>query len=491
MPEQWSYHWDRELSGEGIFYFSIDEALNNIFVNGASLRDLVVRRVARLYLGPPKFISLEFTDKFGDLVVKRCDEVTDKIRVVPWKISGGKGNPQKVYKYIKETVVKDINLLLGHIIPLLNENFRLTETFSHKLQNFPPNPSFIINLLERSVSRFKIVLEELFQTGPIHREMRSRRDYHGSRLYTGSSLNLSPYRIYIKSWHDHETILNRMISQTAYYLMCAAELVGGMVDGERSELCQTLFRSAAGIMDRYHLWAFFTIDILEESKILERLISEGNRLYNEIYSIFRMIRDTVIYLNLIHPLQGDGVEMPLQEFYSIYELWAISRIWDKFRQMGFHIKSVEKGLSHLPSSKISIRMERGNESATIIWEVKLNAIEHSTYYGDLLQALGGGGSVIKPDITVLYESEGHKMALVGDVKFSVTDTGLPRLESIYKVLSYVEDLRKSPLFRGWDLEGLLVYPGMVSPVSVPSSQSGSHIHVFPLNTSNREFGVFD
>ncbi|WP_237779365.1 hypothetical protein [Methanothermobacter sp. K4] len=455
------------------------------------MRDLLVRRAARLYLGSPKSISLEFTDKFGDLVVKRCDEVTDKIRVVPWKISGGEGNPQKVYKYIKETVVEDINLLIGHIIPLLNENFRLTETFSHQLQkDFPPSPSFIINLLEQSVSRFRIALEKLFQTGPIHREMHSRRDYHGSRLYTGSSMNLSPYRIYIKSWHDHETILNRMISQTAYYLMCAAELVGGMVDGERSELCQTLFRSAAGIMDRYHLWAFFTIDILEESRVIERLISQGNRLYNEIYSIFRIIRDTVIYLNLIHPLQGDGVEMPLQEFYSVYETWAISRIWDKFRQMGFHIKSVEKSLPRIPSSKMSIRMERGNESAMIIWEVKLNAIEHSTYYGDLLQAFGGGGSVIKPDITVLYESEGHKRALVGDVKFSVTDTGLPRLESVYKVLSYVEDLRKSPLFRGWDLEGLLVYPGMVSPVTVPSSQSGSHIHVFPLNTSNREFGLF-
>ncbi|WP_187239619.1 hypothetical protein [Methanothermobacter sp. KEPCO-1] len=47
---------------------------------------------------------------------------------------------------------------------------------------------------------------------------------------------------------------------------------------------------------------------------------------------------------------------------------------------------------------------------------------------------------------------------MGDVKFSLTDTGLPQLESVYNVLSYVEDPGKSPLFKGWDPEGLLVTP---------------------------------
>jgi len=82
-------------------------------------------------------------------------------------------------------------------------------------------------------------------------------------------------------------------------------------------------------------------------------------------------------------------------------------------------------------------MKRDNE--TIIWEVKLNATQHSTYYDEILRNLDGPENIIKPDIIVLFKSQGKNKALIGDVKFLMTDNGLPRLESVYKILSYVID----------------------------------------------------
>jgi len=49
-----------------------------------------------------------------------------------------------------------------------------------------------------------------------------------------------------------------MISQTVYYLIYASILVGKMSDDEKRRVVERTFKSASELMNRYHLWYFFT-----------------------------------------------------------------------------------------------------------------------------------------------------------------------------------------------------------------------------------------
>ena len=55
---------------------------------------------------------------------------------------------------------------------------------------------------------------------------------------------------------------------------------------------------------------------------------------------------------------------------------------------------------------------------------------------------------IKPDVTLLFEYRNLKKALIGDVKFTMKKgkSALPKLESLYKVVSYMEDLKRFSYF---------------------------------------------
>lgn len=82
----------------------------------------------------------------------------------------------------------------------------------------------------------------------------------------------------------------------------------------------------------------------------------------------------------------------------------------------------------------------------------------------------------------------YKKVLLGDVKFSIKkESSLPKLESLYKVLSYLEDLKRSDLFKDYPVEGILIYPGIINPAKTPYGENENHINIAPLNMFNQDF----
>jgi hypothetical protein len=174
----------------------------------------------------------------------------------------------------------------------------------------------------------------------------------------------------------------------------------------------------------------------------------------------------------------------------------VAKIWETFKAKGFEMENVEfnevKISSYnLISAKMALNLKKDDSKAKIIWEMHLDPSEHSKYYGGLINGLhlNDKDTKIKPDVSVIIDSPEQKKVLIGDVKFTMKKgkSALPKLESLYKVLSYMEDLKDSYLFKGFKVEGLLIYPGIMDPAKTPHLENENYINLNPLNMFNQNF----
>ncbi|MBP2046737.1 hypothetical protein [Methanobacterium aggregans] len=493
--DSYKYYWDNDVTLNHclIKIDSLDD-VEKIRINGLNAKELLDK--GKIYLrisGNDKKLSKDLYDTFGDIIIEYDNEIIEKIRVAPWKLSNGKETPEDVYSYVSNKVFDDVNSFLSYVVKVMRRDLKSIDNFSYQfLDNFPISYEFLVNLLNHNVKLLENSLLQLYHNGPIHKEINIKQDYNGSNLVLSSLINTSPYNLYTKKYHTHETLLNQMMFQSAYYMKYASKLIEEKLgtDKQLKERVNHIFRSSDSLMNKYDLWSFFTLEVLDDSQIKQKLLSQNNKFYVDIYNVFRVVKDIIIYINFIAALSLDkGVEMALNEFYTIYEIWSIAKICENFEKNGFVLEEVETGSFNLISAKMCLKLRKNDVVANVIWEIKLDARTHSTYYGGLISEISDSGlnTMIKPDITIMIESDNVKKAFIGDVKFTLKESYIPKLESLYKVLSYLEDLKGSPLFKGYDVEGLLVYPGNMSFVKTPPIENENYINITPVNMFEQNF----
>lgn len=496
----YEYYWDddKEINRRIISFNNLND-LERIKINGLNAKKLLNKQ--KLSLGVwdnSKTIYTPLYDKFGDLVVEYNDEVIRKLRIVPWKLAKKQKVPEVVYNFIVNDIFKDINYFLSFIIKNIKKDIKSIDSFSYQLLNeFPKSKDFLVSLLEHNFKLLEKSLFGVYNNGPLHKEIQIITAYSGSQLVLTSLINPKPYKHYTKKQHSHETILNKMMFQSAYFMMQASKMIENGLDKKEKDLknrVNEIFKKSNFLLNKYDLWSFYSNEVLDDGEIRSKLITQNNPFYQEVYTFFRIIKDIITYISVIAALRTEkGINMALSEFYSIYEIWTITTIWKAFNEKGFELKNVEFNEVHITpfnliQGKLALNLVKDAFKAKIIWEIKLKPREHSTYYGGLVKELNLNEKPIKPDIVILMEIDEYKKALIGDVKFIIKkNSPLPKPESLYKVLAYLEDFKRSYIFKGHEVEGLLVYPGNMNSTKTPKTKNGNCINITPLNMFNQDF----
>jgi hypothetical protein len=493
--DDYQYYWDDnyQLNRKLISFDSYDD-LENIKINGINAQELLNKqKIDFRLIDGRNTLSTGLYDKFGEILIEKNNEIVRKIRISPWKLSKKKGTPQEVYEFISNDIFSDINSFLSYVIKKLRKDIKSIDSFSyHLLDEFPKSYDFLINLLEYASRLLEDSLVQLFHSGPLHKDLTMKKDYSGSQLVLSSLVNPSPYHAYIKKQHTHDTVLNQMMFQASYYLMNASKLIEPRVEKKNRYLKQvtrSITLKTQKQLNEYHLWSFYNLEILDDSDIRSKLLSQNNPYYLQIYKVFRIVKDVIVYMALIAALHLEkGIEMGLKEFFTIYEIWSIAKIWETYQKNGFELQRVEIDSCNLISTKMVLILKKNNLNVKIFWEIHLDPYTHSTYYGGLIDSDKKDSNPIKPDVTIMIECMDYKKVFIGDVKFSMKkESPLPKLDSLYKVLSYLEDLKKSPLFKGAEVSGLLIYPGDMMATKTPLSENENNIYITPLNMFNDDF----
>lgn len=501
---EFKYYWDDdEKLNRGLISFDSLNDLNNVKINGLNARELLNKQKLKIgYYNNSVTIFKKLSDMFGDLIIEKNGEIIKKIRIVPWKLSKRNKTPQEVYKYIVDDIFADISSFLNYIIQNMKNDLKSIDSFSYQfLEEFPKSTDFFVYILDHHCNSLEKSLFNIYNSGPIHKEIEIRNDYHGSQLVLSSLINPSPYKLYNKKLHTHETILNKMIFQTAFFMMHASKIIENRLETKNLNLkfkTEGIYRKCNLLLNEYDLWSFYSTEILDEIEIKSKLVSQNNPFYKDVYKVFKIVKDIIIYISLLAALRvEDGVEMPLTEFYTIYEVWTVSKLWKTFKNKGFQLENIKirsMNLNNFNDSipiKLALNLIKNNFKVIIIWGVILDPSDHSTYYGGLISGLNQDDkdTKVKPDIIVILDCLDLKKVLIGDIKFSLKEKNLPKLDSLYKVLSYMEDLKRSDLFKGYNVEGLLIYPGNTRCVKTPQINNENYINITPLNMFNQDFEI--
>lgn len=488
------YFWDNDydLNRKLINIDSLDE-IKKYKINGINAQELLNKqKIDFKVVNGQKFISKDLYDKYGEIHIDYNDETIRKIRITPWKLSKGLKTPKEVYEFVSDDIFQDINSFLSYVIRNLRKNIKSVDSFSyHFLEEFPKSYDFLVNLLDYNSKLLEDNLLKLYHNGPIHKEITLNQDYSGSQLVLTSLIN-SPYPSYIKKQHSHNTLLNHMMFQSSYCMMFASKLIESRLKDENKHLktsTKRIFHTSQKQLNEYNLWTFHNLEVLDDSEIRSKLLSQNNPYYIGIYKVFRIVKDIIIYLTLIAALRLDeGIEMALRKFYGIYEIWAIATLLKTYQKSGFELENVELDSFNSISAKMILILRNKDVKIKIFWEIRLDPVTHSTYYGGLIDENNNINlKPIKPDIIIIMESDKSKKVFIGDVKFIIKKKShLPKLDSFYKVLSYMEDLKRSPLFQGAEVAGLLIYPGNTSS-SITPIKNENYINVIPLNLCTQDF----
>ena len=491
MMKDYEYYWDKDpiLKNE-VFRFNLNE-IQDVKINGLNAEKLFNNQELVLTGYNQYTVKTNLIDKFGEIIVQKKDEICRKLRISPNKIANEADvAPEDAYNYINDNIFEDITYLINYILANIQiRDIKGIDSFSYEFKDYPKNYKFLVRLLDYNSKLLANTIQKLYSTGPIHKEIESRKTYSGTKLVLSSLINPSPYTHYIKQYHTHDTILNQMLFQTTYFMMQASNILKDKVKNEElNEKLNYLSKNSHKLLDEYHLWSFFSLDILEDNEIKSRLISQNNPFYIDIYKIFKLSRDIMMYMSIINPLFGEsGLEMPIKEFYHIYEIWTVSKLLKFFVKNQFKINDYQYG-EYGRKAKMYFKLQNDElETVEIFWEIKFKA-EDSTYYGGMIKNIENIGlEPVKPDLIVLINKKTHKKAFIGDIKFRLKKNNLPLKDSIYDVLGYLEDLKRANLFKNYKVEGLLVYPGNFSSRKVPDFENDNHITIMSLNMFNQDF----
>lgn len=497
--DDYEYYWDNDyqLNHELISFDSLED-LENIKINGINAQELLNKQKIDLrIINGKKTISKGLYDKFGEVYIEYNDEIVRKIRIAPWKLSKKRNSPKEVYEFVSDDIFRDITSFLSYVIKKLKKDIKSIDNFSYQLlEEFPKSYDFLVNLLDYNSRLLSDSLLKLYHGGPIHKEVAVNKGYTGSQLVLTSLTNSSPYLSYLKKHHSHDTLLNQMMFQSAYYMMQASKLIEEHLDRENRHLenvTQRIFQNCQTQLNKYNLWSFYNLEVLEDSEIRIKLLSQNNPHYISIYKVFRIVKDIIVYLTLIAAIHLEkGIEMALKEFYTIYEIWSVAMIFEQYEKEGFELESVTIGSFDSTSAKMVLSLRKNDLQIQVFWELHLDPVDHSTYYGGLINnnIPKNDFKPIKPDITIIMESTNLKKVFIGDVKFTLKEkSSLPKLDSLYKVLSYMEDLKKSPLFKNAEVSGLLVYPGDMLSTITPQKDNENYITITSLNMFSQDFNL--
>ncbi|HHY00745.1 MAG TPA: hypothetical protein GX531_05155, partial [Methanothermobacter sp.] len=455
--DEYEYYWDNNYQlNKELFRLDSVKELENIKINGINALELLNnQKIDIKIINDKKTISKGLYDKFGEIYLEYNDEIVRKIRIAPWKLSKKLNSPKEVYEFVSDEIFRDISSFLSYVIQKLKKDIKSIDNFSYQLlEEFPKSYDFLVNLLDYNNRLLSDSLLKLYHGGPIHKEIAVNTGYTGSKLILTSLTNSSPYPFYVKKHHSHDTLLNQMMFQVAYYMMQASKLIEKHLDRENKYLknvTQRIFHNCQTQLNKYNLWAFYDLDVLDVSELRTKLLTQNNPHYIEIYKAFRIIKDIIIYLTLIAAIRLEkSIEMALKEFYTIYEIWAVAKVFDSFKKDGFELDAINIGSFGVTSVKMVSCLKKKDLKIQLFWELHLDPLKHSTYYGGLVNDKLSKKDFkhIKPDITIIKESNHYKKVFIGDVKFILNEKSpLPTLDSLYKVVSYMEDLKKSPLFK--------------------------------------------
>ncbi|MDZ4171333.1 MAG: hypothetical protein U1C19_04140, partial [Methanobacteriaceae archaeon] len=272
------YYWDNdeELNRRIISFNNLDD-LERIKINGLNAKKLLNQQKLSLGLWDnSKTIYTPLYDKFGDLVVEYDDEIIRRIKVVPWKLSKKQKTPEEVYKFISNDIFKDISSFLSYIIKNIKNDIKSVDSFSYQLLNdFPKSTDFLVSLLDYNQKLLEKLLFNIYNNGPLHKEIQINTDYSGSQLILTSLINPTPYKHYTKKQHTHETILNKMMFQSAYFMMQASKMVEDRLEKKNKYLknkTEEIFKNSNSLLNEYDLWSFYSDEVLDDGEIRSKLI---------------------------------------------------------------------------------------------------------------------------------------------------------------------------------------------------------------------------
>lgn len=472
--------------------------LDEVKINGKPLKDFITSNRVKIVNGT---VTIPLRDLFGTLTVEKPHE-TRSFFVIPHKLFPKRGSPERGKEFIQSRVLHDIGDFISFIVKEVRD-IQASHVFKIVMKEYERSVYFLVIALEHYLKLLEEQGTGLFLRGPVHKEILTSKSQFGSSIrYSYSSL-ISPYHFFNKRSVTYDTTLNRMLFQAFFYVVLESELLRHVLtDRDLVNRVDALQTWALRFIDNYHLWEFFCEAPQDLAVIQERLTTQQNPHYAEIFSVYKELVKIVFSKTILENMEK-GIQYPLLNFATIYETWAVWRIIRGLMEEGFRIS--DEGIVLNGKERFNRRtkavfvLERDSLRITIVWELKFNPETDSLYMGSLMKFIGYVGRIpIKPDIVILVYKRGEEKpekVLLGDVKFRIDKDGrLPPLEVLYKVLGYVIDLKNFEYFRGACIEGVLIYPGEIEMLKIPlitPEDTGKvlYVNLIPLNSESFEINI--
>lgn len=473
-------------------------SLDLVRVNGKPLKEFSKSNKVRLVNGN---VVVSLKDLYGTLTIERPGG-TEYFVVVPQKLFLSGYSPEDGERFIKETVLKDIGDFISFIVKEIRD-IQAHHVFKIVARDYERSIHFLVVAMEHYLKTLEKYGTKLFSHGPVHKEALTSTSMFGSTVKYSYSNVTSPYLTFNRRVVTYDTYLNRMLFQSFYYIALESELLKHVVsDKYLIDRINNLQNRALGFIDHYHLWEFFYEAPLDMMELQNKLITQQNPYYIEIFRVYKELIKIVFSKTILENLE-EGIHYPLVNFATIYETWAVWRIIHGFMSKGFQL--LDEGIMLEDQEKFGRKtkaifaLERGDTMLAVVWELKFKPETDSLYMGSLLRLVGPvKGLTIKPDLVVLvYKKDRERpiKVLIGDVKFRLGDTKrLPPLESLYKILGYVLDLKDFDYFKQAQIEGLLIYPGRIEMVKIPlidpkTGKDVFYLNLLPLNSDSIEIDI--
>jgi len=472
---------------------NIEELQNEFTINGKKLKEFLEIKGKYITIQSNKLI-LTLKNFFGEVSFYYKND-HKKTKIVPLKIFPPDINPKKGYDFIRNKVFLDIGNFLSFIVKEIKD-FQTLESLKIMIEDFINSPEYIIILLEKSVSSCKELLEKLFISGPIHKEILVQKTFFGTKISFSSKNIIDPYKFYYKQSHTLDTLLNQMLFQTLYFIVQECNCLKHTIKIEserRNEVIRKIdeiLMKANFLLEKYQLWCFFSDKPINFVELMNKINNQPNLYYKKIFDIYKEVVKVTFSRTILENIL-EGIEFPISKFESIYELWTVSLFYNTLRNI-YKVDGKPKLESYEKrSTKLKIMFSRkGPKKVYLIWEIKFSPILDSLYFESLFEDREYETTFeIKPDLLIVLENKKTKKIFLGDVKFSKDEKiELPTLRDLYKVLSYLSDLsNKSKILKNKNVEGILIYPGLIKYIRVPKIQRTKkgkkvyYINIMPLN----------
>ena len=479
---------------------NIEKLQNEFIINGKKLKEFLETKKRYIIVQPDKLI-LTLKNFFGEISFS-YEDIRKKGKIVPLKIFPLNMNPKKGYDFIRNKVFSDIGNFLSFIVKEIKD-FQTLENLKILTKDFINSPEYIIIFLEKAVSLCESSLQELFTSGPIYKEITTQKTFFGTRISFSYKTIINPYKFYYKQSHTEDTLLNRMLFQTLYFIVQECNRLKHTIKIEtdrRNEVLRKIdeiLMKACFLLDRYQLWCFFSDKPINLAELMNKINNQPNLCYKRIFYIYKEVVKVVFSRSILENIL-EGIEFPISKFESIYELWTVSLFYNTLS--GLYKAKVDVRFESYEKKRTKLKMifsESESKKAYLIWEIKFNPILDSLYFESLLRDKKNLdiSFAIKPDLLIVLENGKTRKIFLGDVKFSKNEKiELPTLRDLYKVLSYLSDLSaKSEILKNKNIEGVLVYPGLIEFIRIPKIQKTEkgkkvyYINIIPLNYESTDF----